>query len=72
PKKLKILRKEVNDMLDMGVVYPSRSERASPLILVKKPNGTWRPCVDYRRVNDITKGETYPFLYPNWMTSSTK
>jgi hypothetical protein len=60
PEKLKIMRQEVDDMLDMGVVHPSRSEWASPLILVKKPNGTWRPCVDYRRVNDITKGEAYP------------
>ncbi|ELT96923.1 hypothetical protein CAPTEDRAFT_203295 [Capitella teleta] len=38
PEKLKIMRQEVDDMLDMGVVHPSRSEWASPLILVKKPN----------------------------------
>ena len=60
PAKLAIIKKEVDAMMELGVVRPSRSEWASPLILVKKPNNEWRPCVDYRQVNRITKGETYP------------
>lgn len=60
PDKLRTLKTEVQTMLDLGVIRTSRSEWSSPLILVKKPNGTWRPCVDYRKVNAITRGESYP------------
>ena len=60
PQKLQIIRQEVDAMLEMGVVRPSHSEWSSPLILVKKPQGKWRPCIDYRRVNEISKGETFP------------
>ena len=60
PQKLEIIRQEVNSMMGLGVIQASRSEWASPLILVKKPEGAWRPCIDYRQVNQITKGETYP------------
>ena len=60
PSRTETMKKEVEDMLKMGVIRPSRSQWASPLILVKKPNNEWRPCVDYRQVNQITKGESYP------------
>jgi hypothetical protein len=60
PAKLAIIKQEVDAMRDLGVIRPSRSEWSSPIILVKKPNNEWRPCVDYRQINQITKGETYP------------
>jgi transposase InsO family protein len=60
PEKLDIMKQEIADMLKLGVIRPSKSEWASPLILVKKQNGEWRPCVDYRKLNSISKGENYP------------
>ena len=60
PDKMPILKEEIDKMLDLGVIRPSHSEWASPMILVKKANNEWRPCVDYRRVNAVTKGDAYP------------
>ena len=60
PDKLAIMRSEIDAMLRMGVIKPSKSEWASPMILVKKPNNEWRPCVDYRKVNAVSRGDSYP------------
>ena len=54
PEKMKIMKEEVEQMLSLDVIQPSSSEWSSPLILVKQGQ-KWRPCVDYRRVNSITR-----------------
>src|SRR5665811_198487 len=54
------IKKEVQKMLDLGVIVPSISPYASPVVLVKKPDDTWRFCVGYRRLNKITKVDVYP------------
>ncbi|KAJ7986814.1 hypothetical protein DPEC_G00332290 [Dallia pectoralis] len=43
-----------------GVVEPSESPWMSPVVLVKKKDGTWRYCVDFRQLNDITVKDSYP------------
>ncbi|PIK41495.1 Retrovirus-related Pol polyprotein from transposon [Apostichopus japonicus] len=53
-------RELLQQMLDAGVVEPSSSPWASPIVLVKKKNGSTRFCVDYRRLNTLTVKDSYP------------
>lgn len=51
---------QVKEMLKTGTIQPSTSSFASPVILVKKKDGSWRMCVDYRKLNDVTVKNKYP------------
>jgi hypothetical protein len=59
-KENEYIREEVNEMVKKGTVRPSQSPWAAPVILVKKKDGTMRFCVDYRKLNVITKKDNYP------------
>jgi len=51
---------EVNRMLEAKVVRPSTSEWASPVVVILKTDVSPRCCVDYRRLNAVTKKDSYP------------
>ena len=54
------IHKQVNEMLERGVIQPSTSPWASPVVLVKKKDGSYRFCVDYRKLNLVTKQDAHP------------
>ena len=54
------IERQVNEMLQQGIIQKSTSSFASPVILVKKKDQSWRFCVDYRQLNAITVKGKYP------------
>ncbi|XP_071490086.1 uncharacterized protein [Diadema antillarum] len=54
------VKKELDEMLDAGIISPSDSPYASPLVIVRKKDDTLRLCVDYRKLNQVTEFDAYP------------
>ena len=60
PEKRAEMRTLLDDMLQKNLISPSKSPWAAPIVLVKKKDGTSRFCVDYRRINAVTRKDAYP------------
>ncbi|PIK33800.1 Retrovirus-related Pol polyprotein from transposon [Apostichopus japonicus] len=60
PKIKDEIEKQVNDMLQNGIIEPSISEWQSPVVLVKKKDGSYRFAVDYRKLNSVTRPMHFP------------
>ena len=54
------IQKQVDDLLERGVIEESYSPWASPIVMVKKKDNTYRFCVDYRKLNAVTVRDSHP------------
>ena len=60
-----VMRKEVEEMLTMKVIRKSKSPYAAPPVLVKKPDGSVRFCVNYKKLNSVTVFDGEPMPNPD-------
>jgi len=65
PKIQEAIYDEVDKMLATGIIEPSKSEWSSPIVMIKKPNGSYRFCLDFRKLNSVSKKDAYPLPYMN-------
>lgn len=54
------IEKAVKELLDSGFIRPSHNPFSFPVLLVRKKEGTWRLCMDYRELNSLTIKDRYP------------
>ena len=59
-EKLAVAKAELEKLVELGICHRGKSDWSSPLLVTTKPNGGWRVCGDYRRVNARTTDDRYP------------
>jgi len=62
PKRMEIIDNKLQELLDNGVIEPCASPWAAPVVVVQKEGKEPRLCMDYRRLNKVTKKNSYPLL----------
>ncbi|CAF4416611.1 unnamed protein product, partial [Rotaria magnacalcarata] len=60
PKDHQIITDETDKFLQQTIIEPSTSPWCSPVVLVRKKDGSTRFCVDYRKLNDISVKDSFP------------
>jgi transposase InsO family protein len=59
-EELEEVKRYLTDNLHKGFIEPSQSPFAAPVLFVKKPNGSLRFCIDFRKLNELTRKDRYP------------
>jgi Reverse transcriptase (RNA-dependent DNA polymerase) len=54
-----LIDKEIQRMLDMKVIEPASGPWSAPIVLIQKPDGSIRFCIDYRKLNDVSVNDSY-------------
>jgi len=60
PAHMEAISEHVDNMLSQGTIEPASSPWASNVVLVKKKDGSYRCCIDYRQLNTVTRRDVYP------------
>ena len=65
PRMQGVINSEVDKMLNDDIIEPSTSPWSSPIVMARKKNGTYRFCVNFKKVNDVSRKDAYPLPYIN-------
>ena len=60
PSELRELKAQLQELLSKGFIRPSASPWGAPILFVKKKDGSFRMCIDYRQLNKVTVKNKYP------------
>ncbi|GBM07568.1 hypothetical protein AVEN_230009-1 [Araneus ventricosus] len=60
PMKKELLSKQIEDLLEKVVIEECESAYGAPVVLIPKPDGKTRLCIDCRKLNEITVPDSYP------------
>jgi hypothetical protein len=60
PDQQEFIKNEIGEMLKKGIISPTSSPWASPVVVVPKKNGKKRFCIDFRKLNEVTEKDVYP------------
>ena len=60
PEKQRAVNTEIASLLEQGIIEETNSPWVAPILVVPKPDGTGRLCVDYRKLNNLTEPDPFP------------
>ncbi|GFY17301.1 retrovirus-related Pol polyprotein from transposon 297 [Trichonephila clavipes] len=67
-----LLKKELDSLLQQGIIVECESPYASPVVLIPKPNGSMHLCIDYRKLNAQTVPDSYPLPWMGDLLNEAK